>query len=982
MRGKLVCISVALSLLLGTLNAVASPASRAYREALNLFQRGMYDAARSGFEALGEGPVYEGYAALCAGKLGTPDFAQLLINYEKAYPGSSLTSELHYQAALNLFDEQKYYEASLEFAKVVQKELFKGEQSQFVFKYGYCNFALGIYPEAKKRFEELVALPVCQYTAPAQYAMGFMYYTEKSFVQAEEWYAKCQNDPRFAELCSFYIVDCRFMLKDYRYVTETGTKLYENAPVERQQHLSRIISESYLVLGDNANAKVYYELGAAQNVNMKDSDYFYAGSVLYAVQDFQGAVENFEKMTDRSDSLWQIAAYQLGNSYIQLRDKVSALDAFKSASLLRFDPEIAEDASFNHAKLAFDLNNDGSFFESYLKKYSTSRKGEHIYGYMALARLANRDYSGAIDAYEKIENTNQEEDLNYLKANYLRAHQLVNAGAYSDAVDYLETAMLGLDNFDPFFQLSKYWLSECKYRSGDYKEAFNGFNSLYNLSALDGEPESDMLSYNAAYAAFKQGNYETAAKWFDRSLSSLPGAIRLDAMKRRADCDLGRNDYKSAIASYQKVIDALGGQADVYPYLQKAVCYGLDGSNAKKAETLALVEKFPASTPLYADAMYEKGSTLLAMKENTKALAAFSKMHNPSLNVVDQARGYLGEGMANANLRKFDSALESYKKVVSFLPGSEYAQDALLAIESIYQSMGEPQKYVEYLESIGATSGKTGEEKESLYFNAGEQNFISGNYAQAQTSLERYLQKFPQGERIYDAYYYLGECYLQQGDRMAACDMFGKSVNGGASHSYYENSLQSYADVNYALERFNVAYDAYHTLSRSTNYEERKTTAYRGMMNSAYRARDYEKALTAVELLDDGALETMYIEAKSLLATSQRREALEVLSELAKKPSTAQGAEACYILIQDCFDRGKFDEVRKKVYDFAPKAEGQNYWLAKAYITLGDAFVEQGNYPQARTTYESIRDGYQSDDASDDIQASVAEKLERLDSLN
>lgn len=982
MRGKLVFISVVVSLLLGSAEASATPESRAYREALNLFQKGMYDAARTRFEALGEGPVYEGYAALCAGRLGTPDFAQMLVNYQKAYPGSSLTSELHYQAALNLFDEQKYYESSLEFSKVVQKEIFKSEQSQFVFKYGYCNFALGVYPEAKKRFEELVSLPVCQYTAPAQYAMGFMYYTEKSFVEAEEWYTKCQSDPRFSELCSFYIVDCRFMLKDYRYVTETGSELYEKAPVERQQHLARIISESYLVLGDNDKARIYYELGAAQNDNMKDSDYFYAGSVLYAVQDFRGACENFEKMEDRSDSLWQIAAYQLGNSYIQLRDKVSALDAFRSASLLNFDPDITEDACFNHAKLAFDLNNDGSFFESYLKKYSTSRKGEHIYGYMALARLANRDYAGAIEAYEKIENTNQEEDLNYLKANYLRAHQLVNAGAYSDAAGYLETAMLGLDNFDPFFQLSKYWLSECDYRVGNFKEAFNGYNSLYNLSALDGQPEGAMLSYNAAYAAFKQKNYETAAKWFDRSLGFLSGADRIDAMKRRADCDLGRNDYKSAIASYQKVIDALGSKADVYPYLQKAICYGLDGSNPKKVETLALVEAFSASAPLYADAMYERGSTLLAMKENARALAVFSKMHNPALNVVDQARGYLGEGMANANLKKFDAALASYKKVITFLPGSEYAQDALLAIESIYQSMGEPQKYVEYLESIGATSGKTGEEKETLYFNAGEQNFSSGNYEQARISLERYLQKFPQGERIYDAYYYLGECYVQQGDRMTACDMFAKSVKGGADRPYYELSLQSYADVNYALERFGVAYDAYQILSRSTKYDERKTTAYRGMMNSAYKARDYEKALNAVELLDDGAPETMYIEAKSLLATSQRREALEVLSELATQPASAQGAEACFLLIQDCFDRGKFEDVRKKVYDFAPKAEGQNYWLAKAYITLGDAFVEQGNYSQARATYESVRDGYQSDDAADDIQTSVAEKLDRLDSLN
>ena len=47
------------------------------------------------------------------------------------------------------------------------------------------------------------------------------------------------------------------MLKDYRYVVEVGEALFGNVPQERQGHLSRLLSEAYLVLGDAAKAREY-----------------------------------------------------------------------------------------------------------------------------------------------------------------------------------------------------------------------------------------------------------------------------------------------------------------------------------------------------------------------------------------------------------------------------------------------------------------------------------------------------------------------------------------------------------------------------------------------------------------------------------------------------------------------------------------------------------------------------------------------------
>lgn len=981
MRIKIVLVFLAAAVLSGSVMH-AGQDSKSFREAVSLYESGMYDKARDCFESMGKSMLYEGYATLCAGKLNTPDYPVLLEAYLKEYPASSFAAWLHYQYALNLFDARDYENASRQFALVRQNHLGESEQSQYVFKCGFSHFALGRYPQAKKRFLELENHPVNQYSSPGRFAMGFMNYTESNFGEALEWFSKCVNDPRFSELVNFYMVDCRFMLKDYAYVVDKGVGLFDKMPAERKEHLSRIISESYLVLGDNDKAREYYDRGAAVTDGMKDSDYFYAGSVMYAVSDYAGAVENFTKIKNHSDSLWQIASYQLGNSYIQLRNKVAALDAFKDAALLSFDSNIQEDASFNHAKLAFDLNNDGAYFEEYLKKYSTSRKGEQIYGYMAIARLANRDYAGAIEAYDKIANPDSEQDRNYLKANYLRANQLVSAGAYSDAVPYLNSATLGLSPNNPFCQLSRFWIGECQYRLGNYKDAFSTFNSLYNLSALDGKPEGDMIPYNIAYAAFKSGNYETAARWFDRSLPYLSAELQKDARYRRGDCDMARKDYKAAVESYQKAMEPNASSADIYPYYQTALAYGLLGKRDKKVETLSKVVDFPSDAPLYADAMYELGRTYLDISKNDKAIGVFSALKEKAPSRTDAARALLGMGMAYANMKKTDSALSCYEKVVDEFPGSEYSQDALLAIESVYSGKGTPEKYVEYLEAHGLASGKTPEEREMLYFNAGEQNFLSGNYEQAKASFQKYISTFPTGQFIARAWYFMGESCRSLGDKLAACDNFKMASQLAEEGTYLEMSLLGYAKVNLELERFEESYKAFSSLKEKASFEERRTEALNGMMQSAYRARMYNEAIAAAEQLDGNDTETAYILAKSLLSVSRRSEAMTVFGKLASEaPATPRGAEANVILIQDCFDRGDFEKVDDMVYEFSPKAGDQNYYLAKAFLILGDSFVELGNLDQAVATYESVRSGYSSDDPSDDILTLAAERLTKANSL-
>ena len=954
------------------------------RVAMELYDNGMYAAARTSFEALPDDCLTDGYEILCALKLRSSDADRILRVYEHKYEKSPLYSEIHFEKARILFDEERYSEAYALFCKIEEADLPSDLYPELAFKKGFSCFARGRFPEAKASFAWLETLPVSQYSAPARYACGVIEYTKGNFDKALESFDLASEDPRFTELCSFYILECRFLQKDYDYVISNAEQMFQDAPEARREHIARILSESYLVRGNKEKARDYYDLSYTEDLTR--SDYFYGGSVLYAVDDYEGAIANFTKMEDRSDSLGQIANYQLANAYLRTRNKVAALEAFRDAARAEYDPVMQEDAYLNYAKLAFDLNQDNSGFEGYIQKYSTSKRGEMIYGYMALTALNRHDYAAAVEAYDNIDELDADMRGNYMKANFLRGVQLYNSGAYRDAVPCLRAAAYYLPNQNRFNQLSRYWLAESYYKDDKFADAEKIYSNLYNVSALQGIQEGAVIPYNLAYAQFNQSRFESAARWFDSYIAGDVELYKEDAMLRRADCDFGNHDYKAAIKSYQKIIEA--DFAGLYPYYRQALSYGLTGDRKNKVKVLEKAAKANPESELYDDVLYELGRAYVDVKDTKNALETFHKLRETTKDSTCVAKALLGLGMVNRNSNALDQALEYYKEVVSKMYGSSYADDALLAIESIYQAKKQPQKYLEYVESNSLIAAKSDTEKELLYFNTAEQLFLNGSYSQAVGAVQRYLESYPEGSKLPEANFYLAESYRAVGAKEKACDYYIKVVDLAPESSFAETSLLNYSKFSYELEHFDAAYEGYSKLAVSAKLEANVPAAKVGMMRSAFKGRNYEAAIeaaSAVESIKDlGAVlarEAVYVKAKSFLATSQRTEALSLMRALSARSDTPEGAEASFFLIQDMYDRGEFDAVEKAVYDFTSGAGDQSYWLARAFIILGDSFVERDKFEQAEATYVSVRDGYQAPEAGDDIGDLVNARITSLNNL-
>ena len=606
---------------------------------------------------------------------------------------------------------------------------------------------------------------------------------------------------------------------------------------------------------------------------------------------------------------------------------------------------------------------------------------------MAVAALHERNYEAAVNAYGMIDELDDDMRSNYMKANYLRANQLISSGAYRLAANYLKIAGYYSDKSSRFNHLTRFWLAESYYRNDQFSQARELFVELYNLAALNRQPESYVIPYNIAYCYYKEGDYSSALKWYDTYLKQSSVKFRKDALERSADCHFVRKEYKKAYEFYDKVVKDYFDVNDIYPYYQSAISYGLSGNMTKKINLLGNVLKADPSARFYPEALFELGRSYAVKEDDENAFKCFRTLADNVKDSTYVARAFIEMGSLSRNQSQFEDALGYYKEVVEKMPLSGYAEDALAAIESVYQTKNDPESYLMYIETIGKGATKTDDEREDMIFNSAEQVYFTENYQKALVALQTYLDRYPSGKYGYKADFYMAEAYRSLGKLEQACDSYVKVIQNGEA-SYAEQAMLHFSELSYKMEKWEDAFGGYSSLLASASIQNNKTTALKGMMRSAFRWHNWVEAIKAAEdVMYEGAFgadikrEASYVKAKALMATSRRTEAMAAFETLAGDVTDAYGAEAAYMLIQDCYDKGEFAQVEEKVTSFSQAGSRQVYWLAKSFIVLGDSFVDLNNLLQAKATFGSIRDGYKPTHEGDDIMDNLRIRLTKLEEM-
>ena len=189
-----------------------------YREALKLYERGMYGRSRMMFDDMVSETERKadpaGYSLLCDIRSNVPGYVNRIDVFLLEYPYSVLIPQVRFYHALNLFDADDYAGAAEQFGLIEEKSLYRSQRTEYVFKKAYCELEKGNLQLASEGFKSVEAGRFTDYTSPSRYAIGYIEYNLKHFTEAISWFEKSAQDNRFKELSDYYIFECRFLLKD------------------------------------------------------------------------------------------------------------------------------------------------------------------------------------------------------------------------------------------------------------------------------------------------------------------------------------------------------------------------------------------------------------------------------------------------------------------------------------------------------------------------------------------------------------------------------------------------------------------------------------------------------------------------------------------------------------------------------------------------------------------------------------------------
>ena len=922
-------------------------------------------------------------SAVCGVKLGRKDARQVLAAFSEKYPDSVWGNDVRfYQGALS-YNEGDYSGALASFLAVNPYSLGAGSRDEYNFKTGHSYFQTGDWDAAAVRMNDVSEKS--GYFPHAQYYIGYMDYARGDNRRAKEIFTSLADNRSYAGVIPYYLLQLEFLDGNYEYVTQNADKLLAGATEQRRTELLRVLAESWFHLADFYRAGEYMKRYESENGAMERSENYIMGFSLYKDGDYKGAIPYLSKVCSADDALSQNASYHLADCFLKTGDKPRAMQSFSIASSRGMDDEISRDALLNYGKLQFELGN-GRFNETinvlnrYLTEYPDSPHSEQVKEYLISAYYNSHNYQAAYDAIIRYPNPDNDIKAALQKITYFRALEYYSQGDLENAERLLADASRYAYNAK-YKALTYFWQGEILYARGKYGDAVDKFARYMKLSPAS-EPENVIARYNTAYAYFNMQDWEQAKTWFEDFLSRYKSrdAYMADAYNRLGDVQHSQRAYWQAIESYDKA-SAVGGDHKYYSAYQRAMMLGLVDRPQRKIESLKAIIKENRGDWVD-DAMYELGRTYMVQGDYAAGAGTFEKFVKtyPASERYSDALSNIG--LAYQNLGDNAKAMTYYKRIVEHAPKSSDAAGAAAAIREIYVDNNDVSGYFDFARSAGLETDLGARQRDSLSFAAAQRVYVSGDRAKAISALETYIAVNPDGMYVPQALYFLGESRAQEGDRKGAVSDFS-TLCGMKDNDYTVRGLERLSSLAYAEKLYRQAADAYERLSGSTTDPQAVHRAVVGFADATIAEGDTSRILAACERFEKGEMkdesklrELLFAKAGIFAARGYEAQSREIYERLAENVSDRLGAESAYRVIEALYGAGDRRAAEKKVFEFSESGTPHSYWLGKAFITLGDIYVADGDTFQARATYQSIVDGYSP--ASDGIVDTARERIGKL----
>ncbi len=925
-----------------------------YRHAVDLFEKEQYVDAEAQFRKAAEtipanDKVLQGsiasYRALCAISLVLPNTESIVEELEADYGNDPKMNEIYFALAKQFYHSADYNKAAHWFKKVDNRELAFENRLECMFLHGHTCFQLDEFEAAIPLFTGIIGLPNNKYKIPATYYYAHIEYKQENYVSALEGFQSIRSDSRFSIPAGYYILQIYVHQGRYKEAVDEGSELLNTATDDRYAEIAGVIVEACYRLNEYDEALKYFNLYKEKVAELTRNDLFVGASIYYHLKRYPEALSHFTGLTDVKDNLGQMALYYAGDAYLKTDNKPEALKYFDAARQLDFNPDITAEAWINYVKLSMELNDDSRP----LREYRALYPGKDVQQLIIDGYTIDKQYDKALAEYGAVLTLTERNKADMQRLFFAQGINRMDSAQYEAAIQSFDQS-LKYGNYDPNTKaISHYWRADALYHLEKYNEAQKEYNKFIQLpNAFKNSKEYRLAHYNIGYCFFNLKKYSDAATWFRKYVAIASEKEDKpfigNAYNRIADCFYIERKYSQAIDNYNKAIANNAPRAD-YAMFQKGIAQGLNETRQdRKLETLAALSNQYPQSPVAPAAIFEIGRTYLRSNNFDQASKVFTVIIEQYKNSPHNQAALIELGLININTGNNKKAIEYYKQAILVNPHTGEAQNALVGLKNAYLEINDLEAYFAFSDSL-AIGGDSDDEKEEARYNAAEKNYLSNDCDATIKALTSFLQLYPQSRYAVQANFYLGDCSYRANDFQMAKTCF-EYVTAQPKNMFTEPALLGLAHTTQELTLYDEAAAAYDTLYAATHNEEY-------------------------------SLKALLMKANAEEKAGNSNTALDLFNELAKDHiKTAEGAEAAYTAITILRKQGRNEDAITAVFDLSESNTPQQYWVARGFIALGDIYVEQHNLEQARSTYESVLNGYHVKD--DGIIESVQKRLDAI----
>ncbi|MEO6722204.1 MAG: tetratricopeptide repeat protein [Ferruginibacter sp.] len=878
------------------------------------------------------------------------------------------------------FTKEDFTKALEQYEKAGLDNLSNEEIADAKFEMAYCYFNLKRFNEAKSLFNEIHQLPDNKYYIPANYYYGFISYYDRNYNEALKSFKLIEAKEEYKGIVPYYIAEIYYFQNKKDESLKYGESILSKGGLYYEKELKGLIGHLYFEKKNFSKALPLLEYYVNNSKKVTKENLYELSYCYYEARQLNKAIDGFKQLSSESDSLGQNSMYLLGDCYLRTNQKANARNAFQFCAYNGSNKKQQEVSLFNYAKLSYELgyqdialNEMRNFINRYPSSQYSNEAKEILVGLLA----NTNNYREALALYESFKNPTANMQKVYPRILYGRAVEYVNDQQIAQAESlFSKILQLPASNVTPY---ANFWKGEIAYRSQNYDEAIRNL-SIYLQSGAQAQGEANPVTakYDLGYSWMKKENYKQALTYFEAIAKSntTAGALEQDAFVRSADCYFMLRDFARANSMYDLVINNALPQGD-YAMFQKSLIAGIKSSASKISILNTLTRQYTKGS-LVPDANMEIANTYIADEKFREALPYLNLVLNASNSGGLKPVALSKLGLSYYNLNNNGQALSNYQQLIEQYPQSAEASEALDNIKNIYVEEGKPNEYVELMRKNGKNVSVS--EADSLTYSAAELKYNANDCNAAIAGFNNYLSKFPTGAHAIEANYFKSECYSKNKDwpnALAGYDF----VNSKGLNTWFEQATLAAARINYfELKNYAAARKYFAALQTGAVNQDNQLEALRGLVRCDYQLKQYAQANEAAkELLTRKGLSTddksiaFLVLGKSQQVNNDCNSAIASFKSCAAINKTAWGAEARYEIANCQFSLANYSAAEKAAMAVIKETSSYDFWVTRSYILIGDIFMQEKDYFNAKATYQSVAQN----STVTELKAEAEQKLEK-----